>query len=236
MKPVVATRGSFEKSKIKKSKNDLDLFSPSTLTTNMGKRKRPPSPEAGAPAPPKLTEVVRKMALNQGLRPNGGLQLKVELEIFVVHVSMLGHLASLLCNAVLHRVVKGESTTHPFDWRKDSTYIHFFNVAAPSNWPTDINPLTIATWNEEFKAFHDKVHYLKGQAQMITMAAQQYKTNFLNALWMNFNARLNRLIINQIADDNNNHDAALLHTIRARIRNSVVHKPVELNAGHVAFV
>ena len=202
----------------------------------MGRRKRPAPSEGGVPAP-KLEEVCRKMTLNQGLRHDGRVAFSKELETFVVHLSKLGHLASLLCNAVLHRVVKGDSAAHPYDWAKDSTFVHFFNVGTPSSWPKDdLNPLTLATWNEEFKAFHGKVAYIKGQTQMVTMAAQQYKTNFTNSLWMNFDSRLNRLIIGEIADDENDFDAELLHTMRARIRNRVVRKPVALSTDQEAFV
>ena len=202
----------------------------------MSKRKRPSSSsEDGAPAP-KLQEVVRKMTLNQGLRRDGGAAFADEVETFVAHVSKLGHLGSLLCNAVLHRVVKGDSAARPLDWKKDSTFEHFFNMGTPSAWPRDVNPLIEATWNEEFSAFHGKVAFIKGQTQIVKFACQQYMTNFHNSLWMNFNSRLNRLIINEIADDKNDFDAKLLHTIRARIRNREVRTPVELSIEQEAFV
>lgn len=202
----------------------------------MPKRKRPSAAEDGAPVT-KLQEVVRKMTLNQGLQRDGGVAFAKQVEEFVPHVSKLAHLGSLVCNAVLLRVVKGESAAHPIDWRKDSTFEHFFNVGTPSNRERpELNPLILDTWKEEFKPFHGKVVYIKGQSQVVKFASQQYMTNFHNSLWMNFNSRLNRLIINRIVDDKDDFDSKLLHTLRARIRNREVRQPVELDHDLKAFV
>jgi hypothetical protein len=90
----------------------------------MVKRRLDAAEEDGDDDPPEKdelreeVEVVRKMTLKKGLRLVGEPRVAF---LQTEHVSRLGHIGSLVCNAVIHRVVDGESVPCPYDWKKDST-------------------------------------------------------------------------------------------------------------------
>lgn len=179
---------------------------------------------------PRLEEVCRKMSLGQGLRlaaDEGRPEFIKALEDFVDVVSKLASLGSLVFNAVLLKQNNADGDAIPYDFKKDSTYVNCFTVGT-STTKRKIHPTTVAVWNEEFQAFHGKVPEHPGQTQAVVYAAQLYKTNFFNSLWMNFNSRLDKFLHISLSDADDHVDHDVLHCVRGWIRNRETKKLIVL--------
>ena len=110
-------------------------------------------------------------------------------------VSRISNRGAIIFNVYLIHCIENDIPL--LDLKMDSTYYRAFNAGIEKRIET--NEIFASVIKKYFSNFPTPER-IKGQGQAVLCASNQYETNFLNSLWMNYDARNRRIVTRELVD------------------------------------